>query len=129
MTGIPYDEMPRYIEMYQEQLEEKEKQIKALNETALQLDKKIKSLYEALDIKNRDKARICEEKNKEIERLNNIINKLEKYINETKIEEFENTYGRRNGKVFRQAEVIICNMILDKLQELKDSDKEWTMQN
>jgi hypothetical protein len=60
----------------------------------------------------------------EIERLNNIINELEKYINETKLEEFEKVYGRRYGKTFTQAEVIICNMILNKLQELKGSDKE-----
>ena len=65
-----------------------------------------------------------EEKDKEIERLNNIINELEKYINETKLEEFEKVYGRRYGKTFTQAEVIICNMILNKLQELKGSDKE-----
>ena len=58
----------------------------------------------------------------EIERLNNIINELEKYINETKLEEFEKEYGRRYGKTFTQAEVIICNMILNKLQELKGSD-------
>ena len=60
----------------------------------------------------------------EIERLNNIIKELEKYINETKLEEFEKEYGRRYGKTFTQAEVIICNMILNKLQELKGSDKE-----
>ena len=67
----------------------------------------------------------CKNKDKEIERLNNIINELEKYINETKLEEFEKEYGRRYGKTFTQAEVIICNMILNKLQELKGSDKEW----
>ena len=63
-----------------------------------------------------------EKANKEIERLNNIINELEKYINETKLEEFEKVYGRRYGKTFTQAEVIICNMILNKLQELKGSE-------
>jgi len=60
----------------------------------------------------------------EIERLNNIINELEKYINKTKLEEFEKEYGRRYAKTFTQAEVIICNMILNKLQELKGEDKE-----
>ena len=60
----------------------------------------------------------------EIERLNNIINELEKYINGTKLEEFEKVYGRRYGKTFTQAEIIICNMILNKLQELKGVDKE-----
>ena len=65
-----------------------------------------------------------EEANKEIERLNNIINELEKYITETKLEEFEKEYGRRYAKTFTQAEVIICNMILNKLQELKGEDKK-----
>ena len=60
----------------------------------------------------------------EIERLNNIIDELEKYIEKTKLEEFEKVYGRRYGKTFTQAEVIICNMILNKLQELKGEDKE-----
>lgn len=59
------------------------------------------------------------EKDKEIERLNNIIDELEKYINKTKLEEFEKVYGKRYGKTFTQAEIVICNMILEKLQELK----------
>ena len=57
-----------------------------------------------------------------IERLQNIINELEEYINKTKLEEFEKEYGKRYGKTFTQAEAIICNMILNKLKELKDSD-------
>ena len=60
----------------------------------------------------------------ENKRLNNIINELEKYINETKLEEFEKEYGRRYGKTFTQAEVIICNMILNKLEELKGSESD-----
>ena len=117
MTGIPYDEMPRYIEMYQEQLEEKEKQIEELNKTALQLDKKIKSLYEALDIKNRDKARICEEKNKEIERLNNIINTFEEWL-----EEKSNVDYRCSDTIVH--EQLALSVALCKLRDLKDSDKE-----
>lgn len=57
---------------------------------------------------------------KEIDRLNNIINELKKYINETKLKEFEKVYGKRYSKTFTQAEVIVCNMILDKLKELKE---------
>ena len=60
----------------------------------------------------------------EIERLNNIIDELEKYIEKTKLEEFEKVYGRRYGKTFTQAEVIICNMILNKLEELKGSESD-----
>lgn len=46
-------------------------------------------------------------------------NKLKDYIRETKLKEFEKSYGKRFGKTFTQAEVIVCNMILDKMQELE----------
>lgn len=59
----------------------------------------------------------------EYDRLNNIIDGLEKYINETKLKEFEKVYGKRYSKTFTQAEVIVCNMILDKLKELKENNK------
>lgn len=52
ISGIPYDEMPRYIEQYQEEIEN-------LTNSALQLNE------------------IVKEKQQEIERLNNIINKIE----------------------------------------------------
>ena len=55
---------------------------------------------------------------------NKILIKLEKYINKTKLEEFEKEYGRRYGKTFTQAEVIVCNMILARLKILKGVDKE-----
>lgn len=46
-------------------------------------------------------------------------NKLKEYIKETKLKEFEKSYGKRYGKTFTQAEIIVCNMILDKMQELE----------
>lgn len=46
-------------------------------------------------------------------------NKLRKYIKETKLKEFEKDYGKRYGKTFTQAEIVVCNMILDKMLELK----------
>ncbi len=49
-------------------------------------------------------------------------NKLKEYIKETKLKEFEKSYGKRYGKTFTQAEIIVCNMILDKMQELEESD-------
>ena len=49
-------------------------------------------------------------------------NKLKEYIKETKLKEFEKSYGKRYGKTFTQAEIIVCNMILDKMQELQGSN-------
>lgn len=45
----------------------------------------------------------------EIDRLNNIINELEKYLNE-----------KINTGILH--EIVTCSFILDKLKELKDSD-------
>lgn len=58
----------------------------------------------------------------ENKKLKDNWNKLKEYIRETKLKEFEKSYGKRYGKTFTQAEIIICNMILDKMQELEGSD-------
>lgn len=55
-----------------------------------------------------------EKANKEIERLNNIINELEKWLEEKQI-----LYGI-NQQRFSWG---VCGEALDKLQELKGSDK------
>lgn len=49
-------------------------------------------------------------------------NKLREYIKETKLKEFEKDYGKRYAKMFTQAEVVVCNMIMDKMQELEKED-------
>jgi hypothetical protein len=49
-------------------------------------------------------------------------NMLKEYIKETKLKEFEKSYGKRYGRTFTQAEIVVCNMILDKMQELEGSD-------
>lgn len=46
-------------------------------------------------------------------------NKLKEYIKETKLKEFEKSYGKRYGKTFTQAEVVVCNMILNKMQKIE----------
>ena len=51
-------------------------------------------------------------------------NKLKEFIKETKLKEFEKSYGKRYGKTFTQAEIIVCNMILNKMQELQGSDSK-----
>lgn len=45
--------------------------------------------------------------------------KLKEYIRETKLKEFEKSFGKRYAKTFTQAEVIVCNMIIDKMRELE----------
>ena len=55
---------------------------------------------------------------KENEQLKDNWNKLKDYIKETKLKEFEKSYGKRYGKTFTQAELIVCNMILDKMQKI-----------
>lgn len=59
----------------------------------------------------------------ENKKLKDNWNKLKEYIKETKLKEFEKSYGKRYGKTFTQAEIIVCNMILDKMQELEEGDK------
>ena len=58
----------------------------------------------------------------ENERVKDNWNKLREYIKETKLKEFEKDYGKRYGETFTQAEIVVCNMILDKMQELEGSD-------
>lgn len=58
----------------------------------------------------------------ENKRLKDNWDELKEYCKETKLKEFEKSYGKRYGKTFTQAEIIVCNMILDKMQELQGSD-------
>lgn len=60
----------------------------------------------------------------ENQQLKDNWNKLKEYVEKTKIKEFEKTYGKRYGKTFSQAEVVICNMIKDKIQELESGNNE-----
>lgn len=59
----------------------------------------------------------------EIKELKDNWNKLREYIKENKLKEFEKDYGKRYGKTFTQAEIVVCNMILDKMLELEKGGK------
>ena len=61
-----------------------------------------------------------EEYQKEIARLNKIIDELEK---ELKSDLDVYICSRQNGKTFRYAEKLVKSMLLDKLQELKEEGK------
>ncbi len=69
--------------------------------------------------KNSKKAKQLQQENQQ---LKDNWNKLKEYIKETKLKEFEKSYGKRHGKTFTQAELIVCNMITNKMQELEGSD-------
>lgn len=73
-------------------------------------------------IVRQDNEPTYEQLQKENKQLKDNWNELKEYISKTKLNEFEKSYGKRYGKTFTQAEVIICNMILDKMQELQGSD-------
>lgn len=60
----------------------------------------------------------------ESKQLKDNWNELKEYIRKTKLKEFEKSYGKRYGKTFKQAEVIVCNMIISKMQELEGSDND-----
>ena len=56
---------------------------------------------------------------KENQQLKGNWKQLKEYVEETKIKEFEKTFGKRYNKTFTQAEIVICNMIKNKMKELE----------
>ncbi len=70
-------------------------------------------------IPNSDIKPLLDKLQQENKQLKDNWNKLKEYIKETKLKEFEKSYGKRFGKTFIQAEIIVCNMILDKMKELE----------
>ena len=66
-----------------------------------------------------------EEKDKEIERLNNIINELEKWLKYKKeqMEEFE-LYKRKETGAFWYSTMGNIETFIERIQELKGEDKE-----
>lgn len=124
------------MSIYEASITNPKKQLEFYKDLSEQLQRENKQLHEELEcaIGIVEHNRIIGEKNKEIHQLKEKLdcdlqwalkyekqvgnwNKLKEYIKETKLKEFEKSYGKRYGKTFTQAEVIVCNMILDKMPE------------
>ena len=104
-----------------------EMRISALKEieNLQQENKQLKERIEYLERSNNRREDIIIEQRQEISDLEDNWDELKEYIRKTKLKEFEKSYGKRYGKTFIQAEVIVCNMILDKMQEIeKESDNK-----
>lgn len=94
-------------------------------ENLQQENKQLKERIEYLERSNNRREDIIIEQRQEISDLEDNWDELKEYIRKTKLKEFEKSYGKRYGKTFIQAEVIVCNMILDKMQEIeKESDNK-----
>lgn len=81
--------------------------------------KQIEEYQKTLDDTMSEKMDL-EEENKQ---LKDNWNKLKEYIIKTKLNELEKSYGKRYSKTFTLAEVIVCNIIIDHMQELEKVDK------
>ena len=106
--GNCYGENARCIDLLIKENQSLKKENKILKENAENNDKVVDKVnWENLLLK------------KENEELKDNWDKLREYIKETKLKEFEKDYGKRYGKTFTQAEIVVCNMIMDKMLELK----------
>lgn len=98
--------------------------IKPLLDKLQQENEKLKERIEYLEGSNNRREDTILEQRQEISDLEDNWIKLKEYIKETKLKEFEKSYGKRYGKTFTQAEIIVCNMILDKMQEIEQGSDE-----
>ncbi|MEE1371647.1 MAG: hypothetical protein U0K48_05825 [Bacilli bacterium] len=116
-------ELQTIIEDY-EKLQQENKQLKEqllvtqTNEETFRLE--MKDITQTLGL---DEDTLFDDVKVYVRSLKDNWNELKEYIKETKLKEFEKSYGKRYGKTFTQAEIIVCNMILNKMQELEGNDK------
>ena len=96
--------------------------IEAQNVKLKQRNRRLKYELDKLKEIEEEHRKINGKLREENKQLKDNWNKLKEYIKETKLKEFEKSYGKRYGKTFTQAEIIVCNMILDKMLELEGSD-------
>lgn len=99
--------------------EEIKEYLKRIDELGNKLTGKDKETYAWLIYGYNKCAKLLNETEQQCKKQKEVIDNVIEYIKENKLKEFEKSYGKRYGKTFIQAEVIVCNMILDKIQELK----------
>lgn len=113
------------LETENAELKQENKQLKMINKEYERLNKENGRGFTITNVQEYDIYELLSYKN-----YKNNWDKLKEYIKETKIKEFEKSYGKRYGKTFTQAEIIVCNIILDKMQELgQGSDSNENNQN
>lgn len=95
--------------------------LKRVDELGAKLTGEDKETYAWLIYGYNQCAKLLNETEQQCKKQKEVIDKAIEYIKETKLKEFEKSYGKRYGKTFTQAEVIVCNMILNKMQELQGS--------
>lgn len=95
--------------------------LKKVDELGDKLTGEDKETYDWLIYGCNQCAKLLNETEQQCKKQKEVIDKAIEYIKETKLKEFEKSYGKRYGKTFTQAEVIVCNMILNKMQELQGS--------
>ena len=104
--------------------EEIEDYLKRVDELGTKLMGEDKETYAWLIHGFNQCAKWLTETEQQCKKQKEVIDNAIEYIKETKLKEFEKSYGKRYGKTFTQAEVIVCNMILNKMQELQGNDSD-----
>lgn len=127
--GCSYTKLEELHNFYFEKYCDLQQENKKLNGTIQTYDillksnieenKQLQERMEYLERSNNRREDIIIEQRQEISDLEDNWDELKEYCKETKLKEFEKSYGKRYGKTFTQAEIIVCNMILDKMQELE----------
>ena len=102
--------------------EEIKEYLKRVDELGTKLTGKDKETYAWLISGFNQCAKLLNETEQQCKKQKEVIDNAIEYIKETKLKEFEKSYGKRYGKTFTQAEIIVCNMILDKIRELQGSN-------